>query len=135
MNVGLPGTGLGGLFYFVLVIALPFRELWLRAQGKRSASWGEIFKLMALCAGIIGVMWVQGVLLSMILPPSSGAAVALKQLTGMSGSVGEVIASLAQSAFFITGLTLLAVVAFIHMLRLGLRLAQLAQSVLARGSI
>jgi hypothetical protein len=134
MNVGLPGTGLGGLFYLALVIALPFRELWLRAQGKRSASWGEIFKLLALCACIIGVMWVQGVLISMILPPSSDAAMALKQLTGTSGGVGEVIASLAQSAFFVTGLTLLGVVAFIHMLRMGLRLAQLAQSLLARGS-
>lgn len=135
MNVGLPGTGLGGLFYFVLVLALPFRELWLRAQGKRGASWGEILRLLVLCGGIVCVMWVQGVLLSMILPPSSGAAVALKQLTGTSGGVGEVIASLAQSAFFVTGLTLLAVVAFIHTLRLGLRLAQLAQSVLARGSV
>ena len=29
MNVGLPGTGVGGVFYVLLVAWLPARELWL----------------------------------------------------------------------------------------------------------
>lgn len=66
MTAGLPGTGIGGLFYFVLVLLMPVREAVRVVQGRSSvARWKTIALHWLLLAGIIkalfGFSWlVQG---------------------------------------------------------------------------
>jgi hypothetical protein len=64
MTVGIPGTGLGGLFYILLVVLMPFREVVLTIRRRSSlARWRRVaFHLMVLVS-IFGVLWVEGWLL------------------------------------------------------------------------
>jgi hypothetical protein len=57
MTAGLPGTGLGGLFYVLLVVLMPARELYLTVRGQSSASrWRNVVVHVALTAGILGAL-------------------------------------------------------------------------------
>lgn len=62
MTAGLPGTGIGGLFYLVLVALMPFREAWLTLRGRSSpARWRFVARSVALASGIVialfGMSW------------------------------------------------------------------------------
>lgn len=60
MNVGLPGTGIGALFYILLVLAMPARELWMRwAKPHLRRSWGFIARQMGMAIGMLSVFWVE----------------------------------------------------------------------------
>jgi hypothetical protein len=37
MTAGLPGTGIGGLFYLISAVLMPFRELWRASTGRGNA--------------------------------------------------------------------------------------------------
>jgi hypothetical protein len=64
MNVGLPGTGVGGMFYVLLVAWLPLRELGLTLQGRSGPGrWRRIATQTALAMGIIGALWGEAWLL------------------------------------------------------------------------
>jgi hypothetical protein len=61
---GLPGTGLGGIFYMLLVIWMGVRETWLLTRGTSTrARWMKIarFGSMAIC--IVSGLWLEGWLL------------------------------------------------------------------------
>jgi len=47
MNVGLPGTGVGGLFYLLLAVLMPLHELWRTT----------------IAGAILAALWVEGWLL------------------------------------------------------------------------
>ena len=54
---GLPGTGLGGIFYAVLIIWMAVREIWLILRGARSQGrWRAIAKFNAILAVIVVVL-------------------------------------------------------------------------------
>ena len=54
MTAGLPGTGIGSLFYVLLTVWMPFRELFALAQGRSSwKRWGFIGWQWAMLAAII----------------------------------------------------------------------------------
>jgi len=56
-NAGLPGTGLGGLFYLVLAFWMPVAELPRTLRGRSSrARWRQIGAQFALAAGIVGAV-------------------------------------------------------------------------------
>jgi hypothetical protein len=62
MTVGLPGTGIGGLYYFLLVLWMPFHDLGRRLRDRRHAlRWGPIGRSTAIAAGILaslsGEVW------------------------------------------------------------------------------
>lgn len=58
MTVGIPGTGLGGLFYFLLVILMPFRELYLTVRGRSSvARWRRVAFQLSILAAMLAVLW------------------------------------------------------------------------------
>jgi hypothetical protein len=58
MTAGLPGTGIGGIFYLLLAIAMPIRELFRAAQGKTNLKrWGLICLQLLFVAGIFVTMW------------------------------------------------------------------------------
>ena len=57
MTAGLPGTGIGGLYYLLLTALMPFREVWLTVRGRSSAArWREVLRHVALAGGIIGAL-------------------------------------------------------------------------------
>jgi hypothetical protein len=54
MKVGLPGVGIGGVYYILLVAWMPIRELWLAWHGRSSARrWRLIAFQTALAAAIV----------------------------------------------------------------------------------
>ncbi len=53
-NAGLPGTGLGGLFYILLAIWMPVAELHRTLRGRSSlARWRQVGTQFALACGIV----------------------------------------------------------------------------------
>ena len=82
-NAGLPGTGLGGLFYLVLAIWMPVAELYQTFRGRSSrARWRRVGQQFALACGIIASVAVTtAAYLAIVDAPNpwgvSGAALAL----------------------------------------------------------
>ncbi len=59
MFAGIPGTGIGGLFYLLLALWLPIRALLMLKDG-HPVRWGLIFRQVALALLLIITMWVIG---------------------------------------------------------------------------
>jgi hypothetical protein len=58
MTAGLPGAGIGGLFYFCLVFLMPVRELYLTARGRSSlARWKAVLFQCTIVFGIFASLW------------------------------------------------------------------------------
>jgi hypothetical protein len=58
MTAGLPGTGIGGLFYLLLAIYMPVREFFRTLQGRTTLKrWGVITLQLLFVAGILAAMW------------------------------------------------------------------------------
>jgi tetratricopeptide (TPR) repeat protein len=76
MTVGLPGTGIGGMFYLLSALAMPLREAVRRLRGVGSTAsprWRMVATQAALAGGILAGMWVTGWLLGLAvhaLPPA-----------------------------------------------------------------
>ena len=67
MTPGIPGTGIGGLFYLLSAAALPLREGYRRVwKGVATARWRVIALQQLLAAGILGGMWTTGWLLGVL---------------------------------------------------------------------
>ncbi|HXJ29724.1 MAG TPA: tetratricopeptide repeat protein [Gemmatimonadales bacterium] len=67
MTPGIPGTGIGGLFYMFSAAALPLREGYRRVwKGVATARWRVIALQQLLAAGILGGMWTTGWLLGVL---------------------------------------------------------------------
>ncbi len=65
MVAGLPGTGIGGIFYILLAFTMPFVELYHLARGKSSAKrWRMILMQVCNAAGIMGGVYLTGWLLA-----------------------------------------------------------------------
>jgi hypothetical protein len=71
MSVGLPGTGVGGLFYLLSALAMPVREL-VRAARGRSCPRSRLLAARqgAIGAGVAGGIWVTGWLIGVMLKRS-----------------------------------------------------------------
>lgn len=96
MTVGLPGAGIGGLFYLLAALAMPVRETWLTLTGRSSrARWGVVLQQLALAGSIVGGMWLTSlavVAVALRLVPSA-AGRAPGALPGAGGASAERIAS------------------------------------------
>jgi len=58
MVVGLPGTGIGGLFYLLMTLWMPFHELYVLARGKSSlARWRFIAFNLLMVGAILSCLW------------------------------------------------------------------------------
>jgi hypothetical protein len=62
VTAGIPGTGIGGLFYLVSALAMPLRAL----RGRRP-HWRLIAGQVAMASGVIAAMWATGLLLELAL--------------------------------------------------------------------
>lgn len=68
MTAGLPGTGIGGVFYLLSAVVMPFCELAKTLRGESSWSrWLLVFRQLAMATGIVAGMWLLGVLLGLLL--------------------------------------------------------------------
>ena len=69
MNVGLPGTGIGGLFYLVTALLMPAVELLRTIRGRSTiARWRLVAHQVLLALGILLVLWATGWMLNHALP-------------------------------------------------------------------
>ena len=69
MIAGLPGAGIGGLFYLASTLLLPARSLLRRLRGEPDAvTWRHQAHNLGVAAGIIGGLWMTGRLLGLVLP-------------------------------------------------------------------
>ncbi len=91
MSVGLPGTGVGGLFYLISALCMPFREAY-RAAGGRSdrRSRGVVVRQTVIALGVLGGIWLAGWLIGLLLlrvPAVATAINAVPALTGHSANI------------------------------------------------
>jgi len=56
MTVGLPGTGIGGMFYILSALAMPLTEAYRYVRGRSSSAWGVVAGQIVITAGIIAAM-------------------------------------------------------------------------------
>ena len=69
MTPGVPGAGIGGLFYIASTLLLPFRSLARRVRGQPdSQTAGQIAHSVAMAGGVIAAMSVTGWLLALLVP-------------------------------------------------------------------
>lgn len=66
MIVGIPGTGIGGLFYLMSALWLPVRGLFRRVRGV-GVRLPSTFRQAALALGILGGLWLTGEMLGTLL--------------------------------------------------------------------
>jgi len=69
MIAGLPGTGIGGIFYLMSAFLMPVREMGRVVRGRSSLRrWRLIVEQMSLAGGVIAGFWMTGWLLALLLP-------------------------------------------------------------------
>jgi len=114
---GLPGTGLGGLFYGLLIVWMALREPWLaRRSTNNRARWGRIGLFGSFLTAIVLLLWLEGLLLLHVidlLPESARAASSKAQAIALG--------ALAPAAALAPFVILAALIASIHVVRLVLR--------------
>jgi len=70
MTAGLPGTGIGGMFYLISALATPLWEAYLRLRGRRSRGWRLVVAQTAIACAILAGLWATGWLLGLALSVS-----------------------------------------------------------------
>ena len=135
MFAGLPGTGIGGIFYLLLTIWMPINEAYLTVRGRSSLErWRFVAVRVTLFALVIAVMWVQVEILRGIFPqgaPAAGAALArtVGDRVGVHVSADTSAGLLLASALY-AGIVMASVIFAVHMVRVVLwyrvRFAELA---------
>jgi hypothetical protein len=69
MTAGLPGTGIGGLFYLLAALCLPLRFVWLRARGQRDRRHLVfVIKQLTMSMSMLAAVWLTGALLGLWKP-------------------------------------------------------------------
>lgn len=102
MTAGLPGTGIGGLFYLLLVFWMPCREIYLLCRGRSSlARWRAIAFFMSMTLAIIVTTYAEAWILSKVvtsiataigtLPPGQGQGYKLLAGASIVMSLGSLV--------------------------------------------
>jgi tetratricopeptide (TPR) repeat protein len=109
MTVGIPGAGIGGLFYLLNAFFMPVRELWRLAQGQSSAeSRRVVLRQFLIASGIVAAMWGTAALIATI-----AAQPILAPFTGVhsaGGAKGSDLPQLLSYSALYLGLATLALV-------------------------
>lgn len=115
MNPGLPGAGVGGLFYILSALWMPICELWRLRRGDTPGQWPLVARQFAIAVGIVasmsGVFWG----LDAVFPLKEAAVQA-------AGHAHAMMWSLRVSALMVTSGVLAALLGTVHLVRLCLRL-------------
>jgi hypothetical protein len=91
MTVGIPGAGIGGLFYLLSALAMPLRELARAAGGsptgdtaiERRARRRLAWRQAALALGTIAALGAAGELIGLLIGPRAGQVAASGTLVGL----------------------------------------------------
>lgn len=68
-GAGLPGTGIGGLFYLIMALLSPIRHGWRVITRRSTAGSGrDITHTLLLALGIAAGLWVTGIVLGRLVP-------------------------------------------------------------------
>ena len=120
MTAGLPGTGIGGVFYLVSALFMPFVELFRTLRGESSiARWILVLRQLSMAGAIMTGMWLMGLFLGVVLEYfNAGETEKLNHLIQLeqSGNLAHVNIFHIAPLFF-SLITLLSIVTTTHMLR------------------
>lgn len=114
---GVPGTGLGGIFYVLLVLWMIVRESWLAIRGRtRRSRWKTIARLGGFSTAILTLLWLEGWLLKWVFERFPALLPGAKfRLTAEAAAAADAIApTLSLAPLAILGLLMLA----LHLARL-----------------
>ena len=111
MTVGLPGTGIGGLFYLVTAFLMPVHELGLTLRGRSNYKrWRSVVLQVALAGGIIGGLWATAWSLTRLCP--------VAMHTTMQAARLRLVSTLGVTPALITGIILIGLLLGVELLRL-----------------
>jgi tetratricopeptide (TPR) repeat protein len=118
MTAGIPGAGIGGLFYLANAFWMPFREIRRALHGRSSrASRQMVRKHVTLASGILTSMWVAAWMLTRVL--TSAPTAVLHSQSGIRSSARESLPRLlSYSALLMSGITLVLILGAVQILRL-----------------
>lgn len=109
-SAGIPGTGIGGLFYLLAALSSPFRLMRRRAGSPRgSGTWREVVEVAVIALGVIGGIWFAGWILGVVVASHPGALSGLSPRTLVTGQAANVVrvaalvAGIATLAFVLGG--------------------------------
>ena len=96
MNAGLPGTGLGGIFYILGALWMPVDAIYGRIRGRRTVSWPVILRQTGIAVGVIVALWLTGWALGWVItlgaapatPVGASAPMAVNSVIRWAGVVG-----------------------------------------------
>lgn len=103
MTAGLPGTGVGGLFYMLSGILMPFREAYRAVRGKSDARSRRLVAYQTLLAlGVVGGIWVTGWLLGLMISWAPAVAAAMQGTSHVATHASNVVRAMAFVLAFAT---------------------------------
>jgi len=125
MTVGLPGSGIGGVFYLISALLMPVhagarsatRVLGLRAAGANEPRWDLVWRQFAIAVGILASLWTAGWLLALLLV-SHPAVLGQAQTTEIGKKLPNVLRA---GAILVSLSTLAAVLVTVQIARLVVR--------------
>jgi hypothetical protein len=114
MNPGLPGTGIGGLFYILSALWMPVCEVLRRRRGDAPKPWPLVARQFGIAVGVVAAM--TGVFWAL------DTAFMLNEVAAQAAGKVHVMWSLRVSALLVTSGVLASVLSALHLVRLCLRL-------------
>ena len=117
MTAGLPGVGIGGIFYLASAILMPVRSVVAVVTGRRhEARWPVALRQATIAVGILGALWATGWALGWLIATLAPGSTLLTAGAGPA-HVRSVVRT---SALLLSFGTLAAVLALVQLLRLAL---------------
>lgn len=122
MMVGIPGVGIGGLFYILSAIAMPFREVVRVLRRRDPIRWRVVLAQSALAFAIVVAIASAGVGLGWLVGWIDPGFVARVGVGAVGSQASKGIPTVLQAtAIFLAFGTLAAVLAMVQVLRLVVR--------------
>jgi len=127
MIPGLPITGVGALFYLLLTLYIPIRELNRAARGRQSAQQTRnglrtFLRQMLMQSGVIATLFLQAGLLILIAPAMAAKGVNVPVPRGDDTQLVDRTASMVTGGLIAGGVMLLTIFIFVQGVRFFLRL-------------
>lgn len=114
MTVGVPGTGIGGMFYLVSALAMPLRQVYRSLRRRPSSGgWRVVAGQTAMAGAILAAIWVAGWLVGIAITASTAIVGPPHLLAG--AHPGNVLRT---AALILSAATLAAVLLGVELLRL-----------------
>lgn len=130
MFAGLPGTGIGGLFYLLMTIWMPFREAYLVTQGRSSmARWRFIGMRWVVFGAVLVVIWGQMLLMRGLMPAGAPGGGELAAVVGLDEHALNKTSGGGMILMGLASLTaLILVIVGMHLLRVGVKVYDRARA-------